>query len=104
LVQWLNNLIEEAGTIWNTFPKYIFDSLGGLNFLLKFDFKVEKLPVKLANFHKHALLAWKMVYEHNFSSMNCYIWNNRNIQYKSKSIYFQRRVDDSILLVEQLMT
>lgn len=68
LVRWLSNLIKEAECIWNTFPKQIFDSLGGLNFLLKCDFKIEKLPVKLANFHKHALLAWKMVYKHNFFS------------------------------------
>uniref|UniRef100_A0A8C1Z089 Reverse transcriptase domain-containing protein n=1 Tax=Cyprinus carpio TaxID=7962 RepID=A0A8C1Z089_CYPCA len=103
LVRWLSNLIKEAESIWNTFPKQIFDSLGGLNLLLKCDFKIEKLPVKLANFHKHALLAWKMVYKHNFSPTNCYIWNNRNIQYKNKSIYYQRWVDNNILLVEQLM-
>ncbi len=38
-----------------------------------------KLPVKLANFHQHALLAWKLCYVHNFSPHKTLLWNNMDI-------------------------
>ena len=32
-VKWLTNLIKEKDNIWNTLPKHIFSSIGGLKFL-----------------------------------------------------------------------
>jgi len=40
--------------------------MGGTKFLLKCDYKIEKLPIKLSDFHQQALLAWKLIYKHNF--------------------------------------
>lgn len=102
-IKWLTKLIQEEDNIWNAFPKFIFNSIGGLNFVLKCDYNPDKLPVKLANFHKQALLSWKLVYKHNFSPTNYYIWNNRSIQYKNRSLYNKNWINNGIVLVSQLM-
>ncbi len=64
---------------FNYFPKYVFKQLGDLGFLLKCNYSIEKIPVKLAKFHKQAFMAYK----HNFSPKRYHIWNNKN-----KSLYF----------------
>ncbi len=92
-------MIKEKDNTWNTFLKHIFNSIGGLKFLLKCDYKIDKLPVKLASFHKEALLAWK----HNFSPTRYYIWNNKNIHYKNKSLYYEKWVENGIVSVQQLV-
>jgi len=37
-----------------------FQQLGDLSFLLKCNFSIEKIPFKLAKFHKQALMAWTL--------------------------------------------
>ncbi len=54
----LNEVFKIKGIIeyivWHIFPNVIFNSLGGINILLKCNFSVDKIPIKLASFHKHA--------------------------------------------------
>lgn len=76
-VKWLNNPLKGENNIWNTFPNYIFNMMGGLC-----DYKIEKLPTKLSNFYKQTLLAWKLIYKHNFSPKASFVWNNQDFQYK----------------------
>ncbi len=102
-VKWLLNVIKENDNVWNTFPKHVFNGVGGIEFLLKCNNKIEKLPIKLSNFHKQALLAWKLIYKHNFSPTNLYIWNNESILYKNKSLFYQKWFDHGIVLVSQLL-
>ena len=78
-VKWLTNLLNGQDTIWNAFPKHIFHLIGGTTFLLKCDNKIEKLPIKLSDFHQHGLLAWKLIYKHNFSPTSYDLFNNGNI-------------------------
>lgn len=99
----LTNLIRERDNNWNTFLKHVFNLMGGLEFVLKCDYKIDKLPAQLARFHKQALLAWKLIYKHIFSPTNYYIWNNRNIQYNNKSLYYKNWVNNAIILVKQLV-
>ncbi len=42
---------------FNSFPKYVFKQLGDLGFLLKCNYSIEKIPVKLVKFHKQAFMA-----------------------------------------------
>ena len=102
-MKWLTHLIEEKDCIWNTFPKYVFGLTGGVKFMLTCDYKIDRLPVKLSNFHKQALLAWKLIYKHNCTPTNYYIWNNKDIQYKKKSLYYGNWVANGIVLVKQLL-
>lgn len=79
-INWLCRLGKEKANLWNTIPKFIFNQIGGINFLLKCNYKLEKLPIKLSEFHKQALLSWRLIYTHGFSPTSCYLWNNQYIK------------------------
>ena len=44
-----------------------------------------------------------MIYKHNFSPQRCYIWNNREILYKNKSLFFENWFAHDLHLVSQLL-
>lgn len=102
-IKWIIKYIKNKDTVWHIFPNFIFNSLGGINFLLKCNFSVDKIPIKLASFHKQALLAWQLVYKHNFTPHRYFMWNNRDILYKKKSIFNQSWYDNGIFTVSQLL-
>lgn len=66
-------------------------------FLLKCNYKIGKLPVKLSNFYKQALLAWKLIYKHSLSPTNPYIL------YANKSLTCRTWFDHGIIWVKQLV-
>ncbi len=74
--------------------------MGGLPFLLLCNNNIIKLPLKLYNFYKQVLLAWHLIYKHNFSLHSYFIWNNGDILYKSKSLFFPNWVNNNILVSE----
>ncbi len=78
-IKWIIEYIKNKDTVWHIFPNFIFNYLGGIHFLLKCNFSVDKIPIKLASFHKQALLAWQLVYKHNFTPHLYFPWNNRDI-------------------------
>ncbi len=88
-INWAKHFIKNPTSIWNFIPHYIFSKFGGFNFLLLCNYNAEKLPAKLSNFHKQALLAWALLYKHNFSPHKYFIWNNSDILYKNKSLFYQ---------------
>lgn len=79
-IKWIQNYLRNEDCICNIIPKLIFQQIGGLEFLLKCNFDMGKIPVKLANFHKQVLLTWNLMYKHNFSPHRFPIWNNKDIQ------------------------
>ncbi len=97
-IKWIIEYIKNKDTLWHIFPNFIFNSLGGIHFLLKSHFSVDKIPIKLASFHKQALLAWQLVYKHNFTAHRYFLWNNTN-----KSIFNQSWYDNGIFTVSQLL-
>ncbi len=48
------------------------------------------------------LLSWNLIYKHNFSPNRCFIWNNKHILYKSKTLFFENWFSNNIVLVSQL--
>lgn len=101
-INWLRLFINNPTSLWNFIPNYIFSKIGGLNFLLLCNYNISKIPIKLSNFHKHMLLAWSLLFKHNFSPHRYYIWNNKDILYKNKSLFFENWYRNNILLVGQL--
>lgn len=101
-INWLKNFLKNPHSLWNIIPNYIFSKVGGLNFLLLCNYNVLKIPIKLSNFHKQMLLAWSLIYKHNFSPHRYYLWNNKDILYKNKSLYFENWFKNNFLLVGQL--
>uniref|UniRef100_A0A3B3DY82 Reverse transcriptase domain-containing protein n=1 Tax=Oryzias melastigma TaxID=30732 RepID=A0A3B3DY82_ORYME len=102
-LQWLKNFIKNKHSHWFSIPSYLFQKVGGIEFLLKCDFDPMKLPIKLSEFHKQVLLYWKLIYTHNFSPHTSSIWNNRFVLYKRKSLFHQTWMDKGIWSIVQLM-
>ncbi len=102
-LNWIKHYIKHKDEIWYIIPNLIFEKVGGIEFLLKCDFEVNKLPIQLSNFHRQALLYWILIYKHNFSAHRPIIWNNKNVKYKNKSICYANWVKNYILIVSQLI-
>lgn len=87
-INWLRRCLINPNSLWFFIPNYIFNKIGGLPFILKCNYMHNKLPVKLANFHQQAFLAWKLCYVHNFSPHKTLLWNNMDITVRNKSLFF----------------
>ena len=101
-IKWLKKYLQNPTSLWNFISHRVFSNLGGLNFLLLCNYSIPKIPLKLSNFHRQALLAWTLIYKHNFSPHSCFIWNNCNIVYKNKTLYLDTWFNNGITLVSQL--
>ncbi|OOO00292.1 MAG: hypothetical protein ATN35_08065 [Epulopiscium sp. Nele67-Bin004] len=84
-LKWLKHFLQNINGFWFHIPFKIFEVCGGIDFLLRCDFCLSKLPIKLSKFHEQVLLYWKMIFKHNFTPHNSPIWNNRYILVKRKS-------------------
>uniref|UniRef100_A0A3B3HE69 Reverse transcriptase domain-containing protein n=1 Tax=Oryzias latipes TaxID=8090 RepID=A0A3B3HE69_ORYLA len=94
-INWAKILLKNPTSIWNIIPFQIFSRFGGFTFILNCHYNVEKL----SSFHKQVLLAWNLIYKHNFSPHKYIIWNNRDILYKNTSLYLETWIQNGILLV-----
>ncbi len=88
-LKWLQNFRNEDESFWFSLPSRIFLDFGGIEFLLKCDFEVSKLPSKLSKFDQQVLHYWKLIFEQNFSPRNTLIWTNRCIFIKKKLSSFK---------------
>ncbi len=52
---WMRQYLQNSSSIWNIIPRSIFSHLGGLEFLLMCNYKIEKLPIKLSKFYQQVL-------------------------------------------------
>lgn len=95
-------LIKMSLSIWHLIPNNIIKIIGGLSFLLKCNYAIKILAIKLSMFHQQALLAWKLCYTHNFSPHKTIIWNNGSIISGNKSIYKQNWINKNIIYVSDL--
>lgn len=102
-IKWLQECIKKPKSIWYFIPNNIFQSLGGLQFLMSCNYSVTKLPIKLSNFYKQALSAWKLCYCHNFSPHKCVIWNNCSILKKNQSLISLNWIKKNIVYVKDLV-
>lgn len=55
-LKWLQSFINNESSFWFEIPIAIFKKCGGISFLLKCDFDLSKLPIKLSTFHQQVLL------------------------------------------------
>ncbi len=66
-INWIKRFLKNPDSMWNTIPNFLFQKVGGLDFLLMCLYAVGKLPIKLSDFHKQALLCWSLLYKYNYS-------------------------------------
>ncbi len=102
-MNWIKHCLCENNFPWFSIPNIIFKKCGGLHFLLACGFKCNKLPVKLSNYYKQALDAWKLIYKHNFSPHSCVIWNNQYILFKNKTIFWSDWFNKGLIFVTDLL-
>nr|XP_054602977.1 uncharacterized protein LOC129164962 isoform X1 [Nothobranchius furzeri] len=74
-----------------------------MEFLLRCDFEIPKLPLKLSEFHRQVLFFGKMVFKHNFSPHDVPIWNNRTILDRNKTIFVKSWMDRGIWSVTHIL-
>uniref|UniRef100_A0A3B3HNI1 Reverse transcriptase domain-containing protein n=1 Tax=Oryzias latipes TaxID=8090 RepID=A0A3B3HNI1_ORYLA len=101
-INWIKKCLQHSNSIWYFIPFNIFNKIGGLQFLLKCNYNIKKIPVNLSNFYQQALLAWKLCYNHNFSPHKSIIWNNEDITIQNKSLFKQNWIDKKIIYVSDL--
>ena len=102
-LKWLQHFIREGHSFWFDFPSKIFRNFGNIDFLLRCDFDISKLPVKLSAFHRQALLYWKLIYKHNFTPHTVPIWNNRCILIRRKSFFYKEWMEKGIWSICHLL-
>lgn len=101
-VKWIKQCISNPSSLWHFIPNNVFQKIGGIHFLLKCNYNIVKLPLKLSAFHKQALLAWKICYKHNFSPHKSTIWNNENIIKNNKSLFLLNWFEKKIIYIQDL--
>lgn len=99
-VNWIRCYLKDPTSVWNFISHHIFSYLG-LKFVLLCNYNIDRIPVSLSNFQKQTLLAWSLIYKHNVSPNRYFIWNNRDVCYKRKSLFFDNWFRNGIVLVSQ---
>lgn len=66
-IKWIKSFLNNPTSFWNIIPNHIFNSVGGLHFLLRCNYSISKIPLTLSSFHKQALICWSLIYNYNFS-------------------------------------
>lgn len=102
-INWIKAYLSQPNSMWFHVPRSLFHKIGGLDFLLKCDFEVSKIPIKLSSFHRQILQFWKMIFTHNFSPHSSTLWNNRVILINRKSIFKNDWVERDIMFVTDLL-
>lgn len=65
MVTQLSRYLDERSVVLNPTESFFFMKLGGINLLLRCDYDLKQLPVKVSAFHHQVLLDWKLIYKHN---------------------------------------
>lgn len=102
-LNWIKAFLANPDALWFHISKNIFDKIGGLEFLLKCDFEVSKLPVRLSEYHKQVLSYWKMVFTHNFTPHGSTLWNNRVITVNRKMLFIHSWYKKGVIFVTDLL-
>lgn len=100
-INWIRCYLKDPTSVWNFISHHMFSYLG-LKFVLLCNYNIDRIPVSLSNFQKQTLLAWSLIYKHNSSPNRYFIWNNRDVCYKRKSLFFDNWFRNGIVLVSQL--
>ena len=100
-LKWLNSFILHKDSFWFSIPDAIFQKMGGIEFLVRCDYDICKLPVKTSDCHQQVLLYWNLLSKHfiyyistykhykHFTPNNSPLWNNRYILTNRKSLFLR---------------
>lgn len=100
---WLKAFLASPNSMCFHIPPSIFERFGGLDFFIKCDFELSKVPFALSQFHKQILHYWKMIFSHNFTPHNSVLWNNRSILSNQKSLFNTKWFNKGIIFIIDIM-
>ena len=94
---------------WKIIPNYLTSHLGGMNFLLKCNYKTEELNLNdLPDFYKNMLSCWEEIKvktnaKENVNVKEEIIWNNSEIKIDGKSVFFRTWYNKYIIKIGDLL-
>ncbi len=83
---WMRQYLQNSSSIWNIIPRSIFSHLGGLEFLLMCNYKIEKLPIKLSKFYQQVLPGDLFI--NTTSPLKAFLFGIMSILYIEINLYF----------------
>jgi len=100
-VKWLQRVLNSENAKWAHFGHAKFSKVGGLEYLLKCDYDVRKLPVKLNSFYSDLLTVWRNANKHNSPENRAEVEaqllnNNKHLLIGKKSVYIAELCDKHI--------
>lgn len=101
---WIPRLLKHANSNWNSVPDFFLRRLGGLNFLLRCNYDVIFLHLKLPTFCKDMLSFFddlKTLYNYNLGQI--VLFNNWEILIDSKPFFIQEWFSKGIILIRDLL-
>ena len=105
-IRWLSRYHnQEISHPWKWFVKDKLKKIGDTDVLLKCNFDIQLLPLKLCKSHHSLLQSWLTVANNSdLHYLNQYIWNNQNIKIAGKSVFYKEFLDAGLIYVGQLFS
>ena len=103
-LSWIPRVFDERVGPWKSYLAFHLKKYGG-SLLLKCDYDVRDLNLRLNGFYQQ-LLSWWADFRNAFSDINYaqyVIWNNKDIRVDNKSIFYKKYVDCGIVYLNDLL-
>jgi hypothetical protein len=105
ILSWLPRIINCDLTPWGEFCNHILDNIGGIKFLLYYEYKVSCLctKFKIPEYLGKILELYLIIREEQYSLFDQIIWNNKIITCNNKSFYIQEYINNNIIFIRDLL-
>ena len=103
-LSWIPRVFDERVGPWKSYLAFHLKKYGG-SLLLKCDYDVRDLNLRLNGFYQQ-LLSWWADFRNAFSDINYaqyVIWNNKDIRVDNKPIFYKKYVDCGIVYLNDLL-
>jgi len=102
-LSWITRVIGEREGPWKSYLLFHLKKYGGV-FLLKCNYVVNDLNLKLSGFYLE-MLQWWVEFRNHFADINFYryiIWNNKDIRIANKPVFYKTYLERGILSLKDL--
>ena len=103
-LSWIPRVLDERVGPWKSYFEFHLKKYGG-SLLLKCDYDVRDLNLRLNGFYQQ-LLSWWADFRNAFSDINYsqyVIWNNKDIRIDNKPIFYKKYADCGIVYLNDLL-
>ena len=110
LLKWANNLQKWSNESWTNIPSFLFSKLGVDNLCLKSNVSCKSFigySYIKSTFWRDVLMAWlenKEILMQHQNTNYFGLWNNKNVLYKKKCLFFKDWIDANICYIGDLIS